>query len=156
MRCLLVIDMQEDYVGKDRNIRRYPYNCDDLIKRINKQIKNYPASDVIYITNRFFWENKKKPKKLVNGLSVVNTNIFEKRKQSCFSNEKLIEFLKAKGVDELEIVGVDGNYCVKSSALDGVKRGFGIICTIDCIGIGNKKKYRKTHNKLNNAKVNFV
>jgi len=26
MKCLIVIDMQNDYVGDSRNIKRYPYD----------------------------------------------------------------------------------------------------------------------------------
>ncbi|MFT8348372.1 hypothetical protein [Clostridium saccharoperbutylacetonicum] len=31
MKCLLVIDMQEDYVGNSRNMRRYPYKGKEFI-----------------------------------------------------------------------------------------------------------------------------
>lgn len=55
MKCLLVIDMQEDYVGNKRNKKRYPYDEKKLILNINKKISEYPAEMVFYITNKFWW-----------------------------------------------------------------------------------------------------
>lgn len=59
MKCLLVIDMQEDYVRNKRNKKRYPYDEKKLIVNINKKISEYPAEMVFYITNKFWWENGK-------------------------------------------------------------------------------------------------
>lgn len=55
MKCLLVIDMQEDYVRNKRNKKRYPYDEKKLILNINKKISEYPAEMVFYITNKFWW-----------------------------------------------------------------------------------------------------
>lgn len=62
MKCLLVIDMQEDYVGDSRNVKMYPYNTKELIDLINEKILEYPSESVIYIVNKFFWELSRKPK----------------------------------------------------------------------------------------------
>lgn len=155
MKLLLVIDMQEDYVGEFRNKKVYPYDSKNLIKIINARISQYPSESVIYITNRFFWEKRREAKKLVDKLLIVSTSIFEKRKASCFSNEELIHYLQKIHATELELVGVDGNYCVGASALDGVKRGFQILVNESCVGIGNPKKYLKTRRKLEKSNVGF-
>lgn len=94
MKCLLVIDMQEDYVGVSRNIKKYPYKTKELIHSINNRIAEYPQASVIYIVNKFFWEIGKKPKRIVEGLLVVSNHVFEKRKASCFTNNDLLEHLK--------------------------------------------------------------
>ncbi|MGE5627930.1 MAG: isochorismatase family protein [Solirubrobacterales bacterium] len=152
MKYLLVIDMQEDYVGASRNKKMFPYNAEELIQSINEKIGEYPKDAVIYIVNRYLWEFSNKPKKLVNGLLVVSNNVFEKRKMSCFSNNKLLEFLTMGNASELEIVGVDGNYCVGASAFDGAKKNFEILFNEALVGVGNKSKFEKTKNKLLAAK----
>ena len=39
MKALLVIDVQEDYFGEKRNVRRFPYHSDILVPRINQRVK---------------------------------------------------------------------------------------------------------------------
>jgi Amidases related to nicotinamidase len=156
MKCLLVIDMQEDYVGNTRNIRMYPYNAKELIYSINEKISKYPNESVIYIVNRFFWEIGKNPKSLVDGLSVISNNVFEKRKASCFSNKQLLEYLRKINASELELVGVDGNYCVGSSAIDGIAKQYKILFNESLIGIGNYSKFKKMKKKLQKIGVIFT
>lgn len=112
MKGLLVIDMQEEYIGSSKNKKKFPYQPDTLISDINKKIADYPKKAVIYITNRFFWGLSKKPKCLVKGLHVVSANIFEKRKGDSFSNPDLSSYLQDVEADEVELVGADGNNCV--------------------------------------------
>lgn len=156
MRCLLVIDMQEDYVGNSRNIRMYPYNAKELIYSINKKISEYSNESVIYIVNRFFWEIGKKQKSLVDGLSIISNNVFEKRKASCFSSEQLLEYLQKVDARELELVGVDGNYCVGASAIDGVAKQYRVLFNESLIGIRNYSKFRKMKKKLQKIGVVFT
>lgn len=156
MRYLLVIDMQEQYLGKDRNRKIHPYNEDKLINKINERIREYPRDNVVYITHRFFWEFNKKTKKLVSGLLIVSENIFEKKKASSFTNEKLCEFLIERNVTELELVGIDGNYCVASSAKEGKKKGFRILFNEAGIGVGNKNKFIKVKEELKNTGVEII
>lgn len=156
MKCLLVIDVQEDYVGDSRNIKMYPYKAKKLIHCINDKILEYPNESVIYIVNRFFWEIGRKPKELVDGLFVISNNVFEKRKASCFSNKKLLEYLEKIKASELELVGVDGNYCVGASAIDGISNQYKILFNESLIGIGNYSKFKKTKRKLEANGVIFI
>lgn len=64
MKCLIVIDMQEDYVGSSRNQSRYSYKVDTLIDNINKKISEYQPNNVMYVVNRLFWEWHTSEKKL--------------------------------------------------------------------------------------------
>jgi nicotinamidase-related amidase len=156
MKCLLVIDMQEDYVGDSRNVKMYPYKAKELIHSINDKILEYPNELVIYIVNRFFWEIGRKPKKLVDGLSVISNNVFEKRKASCFSNKNLLQYLQNVGASELELVGVDGNCCVGASAIDGINNQYKILFNESLVGIGNYNKFTKTKKKLEDMGVIFT
>ncbi|MCH5261097.1 MAG: isochorismatase family protein [Lachnospiraceae bacterium] len=156
MRYLLVVDMQEDYTGAKRNKKLYSYDTEKLINTINKRINEYPTESVIYITNKFFWEFGKGQKELVKGLNIVSNNFFEKKKKSAFSNDKLLEYLKKKNVNSLELVGVDGNYCVGYTALDGIRKGFQIICNESCIGVSDVEKFRNMKMRLSKELVQFI
>lgn len=156
LRHLLVVDMQEDYVGTKRNKKLYSYDTEKLIHNINKRINEYPAESVIYITNKFLWEFSKEQKELVKELKIVSNNFFEKRKKSAFSNDKLLEYLRKMNVKSLELVGVDGNYCVGYTALDGIRKGFHIICNESCIGVRDVEKFRNMKMRLSKGLVQFI
>lgn len=156
MRYLLVVDMQEDYVGTKRNKKIYSYDTEKLICTINKRINEYPAESVTYITNKFLWEFGKEQKEFVKGLKIVSNNFFEKRRKSALSNDKLLKYLKKMNVKSLELVGVDGNYCVGYTALDGIRKGFHIICNESCIGVRDVKKFGNMKMRLSKELVQFI
>lgn len=147
--------MQEDYVGNDRNKNRYPYKADRLIYNINKRIAEYSSNNVIYVVNKFFWEWYQSEKKIVEGLDIVSTHIFEKRKANCFSNE-LMGLLQELELDEIELVGIDGNYCLRTSALVGEKNGFKISINKTCVGVTNILKFEKTVSLLSNRGIEII
>lgn len=57
---LLVIDMQDDYVGPGKL-----HSDPALVQAVNAKIKTYSPDRVIYIVNRFFWEFGRQEKKLI-------------------------------------------------------------------------------------------
>ena len=148
--------MQEDYVGEKRDTKRYAYDTKKLISGINQRISQYPSESVIYITNQFFWEIRSASKILVNGLNVVSSNGYIKKKSSALSNIMLMQYLRKMNVTSLELVGVDGNYCVANTALDGIKKGFTILCNECCIGASNKTKFERTKLALSKKGVQFI
>lgn len=54
MRFLLIIDMQEDYMGEKRNKKKFPYDTKKLIDNVNHKINSYSKEYVVYIKNQFF------------------------------------------------------------------------------------------------------
>ncbi|MBE5851795.1 MAG: isochorismatase family protein [Lachnospiraceae bacterium] len=46
-------------------------------------------------------------------------------------------------VNNLEIIGVDGNYCVASTALDAKKPGYSVKLLCNAIGVQNKKRFEQ-------------
>jgi len=155
MKALLVIDMQEDYIGETRNVERFPYQSEILISRINQRIQDFnnERNLVIYILNRFFYQSKKFTPQLVKGLHIVSDHIFIKNRVSCFHNSELIRSLHENNVTELEMIGVDGNYCVAASARAGVKNGFPVVFNHHCIGAAKTDKLNKTINDLQDAGI---
>lgn len=155
MKALLVIDMQEDYVGEKRNVRRFPYDSETLIRRVNRRIEDCENEGdvVVHILNRLFYQSKRFTPRVVEGLNVVSDLVFIKNRASCFSNSELVRLLHKSHVTGLEMVGVDGNLCVAASARAGVKNGFSVAFNQHCIEAAKKDQLRKTISGLQDAGV---
>lgn len=156
MRFLLIIDMQEDYTGENRNRKRFPYDIEPLIDNVNHRINSYSREHIVYIKNQFFWEPPKREKSLSKGMNVVSNQIFTKRNNNSFKNIEFANFLREKNVTELEIIGIDGNYCVKATAIAASKAGYEVFLNENCIGIADAKKFRKSKMKMKRIGVRFL
>lgn len=168
MKALLVIDMQEDYVGKARNKRRFPYDSEKLIKNINSKIHEYEKNNdlVIYIRNkkknslfnRIFYKygiEGTNGVQLVKGLDIVSRYIFDKSMACCFTNTSLVTFLKENNISKIELTGIDGNACVGLSAIGGAILHFDVTILCNCTGIANPNKTDKMKSKLIKSGVKF-
>lgn len=156
MRFLLIIDMQEDYTGENRNRKRFPYDIEPLIDNVNNRIDSYSREHIVYIKNQFFWESPKREKSLSKGMNVVSDQIFTKRNNNSFKNIEFANFLREKNITELEIIGIDGNYCVKATAIAASKAGYKVFLNENCIGIADTKKFRKSKMKMKRIGVGFL
>jgi nicotinamidase-related amidase len=155
MKALIVIDMQEEYVGERRNQKRFPYDSRQLLENINKRIADYKQANdtVIYIKNK--GKSDCIPD-FASGLQLVSDLVFLKNKASCFSNLSLLAYLTDKRIKDLELIGVDGNSCVGISALDGTKHGFSITLLTSCVGVANSERFIATKEKLLKANVSVT
>lgn len=145
-----MVDMQEDYFGK-----KTKYNGkESLISNINKKIHSYLNlhNYVIYVKNK----RKTYTPDFVIGLDIGTPFIFEKEKSSCFSNTQFLDFLKNKQINEIEVCGIDGNCCVKSTAMDSVKNGYKTSISLSTIGVSNKAKFDKTIGILKNNNIDLA
>lgn len=156
MRYLLIIDMQEDYIGEKRNKKKFPYDVKTLIDNVNHKINSYSKEYIVYIKNQFLWESKKSEKLLSKEMNVVSNQIFTKRNINTFKNIKFANFLKKKNVTELEIIGIDGNYCVKATAIAASKLGYEVFLNENCIGIADTKKYEKSKTEMERMGIKFL
>lgn len=152
----MIIDIQEDYTGEKRNKKMFPYDIESLIDNINHKIDSYSKECVVYIKNQFFWESKKREKLLSKEMNVVSNQIFTKRNTNSFKNIDFAKFLKKNNVTELEIIGIDGNYCVKKTAIAASKFGYGVFLNEKCIGIADTKKYEKSKTKMKRMGIKFL
>ena len=148
--------MQEDYTGENRNRKRFPYDIEPLIDNVNHRINSYSREHIVYIKNQFFWEPPKREKSLSKGMNVVSNQIFTKRNNNSFKNIEFANFLREKNVTELEIIGIDGNYCVKATAIAASKAGYKVFLNENCIGIADTKKFRKSKMKMKRIGVRFL
>jgi nicotinamidase-related amidase len=152
-KALIIVDMQEDYVGENRNKKIHSYDVATLIENINKKIKEYSQNGyvVIFVRN----VAKEKCSDIVDGLNLINDFIFDKSKASCFSNADLLDLLAKSNITDIEFAGIDGNSCVGISALESIKRGFNTTFIFQCVGVKNVDKFEKMRTRLLNAGVNI-
>ena len=59
-------------------------------------------------------------------------------------------------VTELEIIGVDGNSCIKKTCLDAANAGYTVILNLKCTAARNKRIFEKTLIELSDAGVMMV
>lgn len=135
MKALLIIDMQEKYFKNQGYDRK-------LVSRVNKRIDEALENNetVIYILNFGKRKIDLDSYEFVAGLKVESELILSKTSPDAFTNPNLTKLLKEKSVDEVEVVGIDGNVCVYKTALGAKKNGFKVRYNEDCVDTKSKKK----------------
>lgn len=153
--ALIVIDMQKDYIGEESRHNYYP---NTLIDKVNERIAiaNNNGQMIIYVKNKGKRKKEIYISDFVKGLSIASNFIIEKGKASMFDDDIFFELLKNKDICKIETMGIDGNCCVASSALDAMKLGFSVIFPLEYIGIKDKQRFIKTKEKLIKANVEIV
>ncbi len=153
--ALLVIDMQEDYIGEKS---KYGYDSQILIDSINTRLDaaGLNSEMVIYIKNTRVLKSGRHNSELVKGLSIISDLMIDKEKASVFDNNELLKLLRMHDITKIETVGIDGNCCVASSAIDAAKLGFSVVYPLKYIGIKNKRLFGKTMERLKKANVEIV
>ena len=161
-KALLVIDVQEIFLGESHAVF-FDYDR-ELVNNINGIIEENKENMVVYIynymkqnfINKFapyhVYENTHQAEP-VKSLNIISGHKFAKYVGNAFSNPELDKFLKEKGVDMVEVVGVDGGGCVALTALSAVKKGYAVIVNDKGIGtikanLGKKKKYDEQLKRL--------
>lgn len=153
--ALIVIDMQKDYIGEESRHNYYP---NTLIDKVNERIAiaNNNGQMIIYVKNKGKRKKEIYISDFVKGLSIASNFIIEKGKASMFDDDIFFELLKNKDICKIETIGIDGNCCVASSALDAMKLGFSVIFPLEYIGIKDKQRFIKTKEKLIKDNVEIV
>ena len=145
-KALLVIDMQNDYLGPKRKTM-FSYDSAELTASVNRAIHRYQndGADILYIahilpniaTNRWFIGFSIKGSegaKLYNGLDIVSDLYFEKNLSNTYTAKRFREYMKEKQYEEVVICGLDECGCVGKTALGAAKTGVRIVMLENCIG----------------------
>ncbi len=153
--ALFVIDMQEDYIGKDS---KYGYDSEVLINNTNKQILNAKKNRemILYVKNKKSLRSGIYISDLVEGLVIESDFIIEKDRSSVFSNTEISSLLKTYEINNIKVVGIDGNCCVASTAIDAARLGYSVEVLIENIGIRNINRFHKTKDKLIKENVKII
>jgi Amidases related to nicotinamidase len=169
-KALLVIDAQEDFIGEQRNKKRFNYeDVDELVKNINDKITTYEKNndEVIYIANvlpnNFFYKKLfpygiagSKGAKFDKRIKIVSENYFEKHVGNAFQNNNLVKFIKENRIEIVELVGVDGTQCVFKTAKGARKIGLAVNILSDSVGTVNLEKFIKLSTKLKTLGVAYI
>lgn len=137
MKALLVIDVQREYMA------RYDIS---LLRRINQRIQYAIDKQelIIYVRNVRVLRNSKETYEFAENLNICSQYVIMKKKASAFSNSELLKILQQNSVSDIEMIGVDGNYCVASSARDAAKLGYNTCLSVEYIGVQNEGRFAMT------------
>lgn len=136
MKALLVLDVQKGYMKK--------YDA-DLINRINQRIQ-YAVENkelIVFVKNVKKLRSGTKIEDFAEGLNICSSNVVYKETASALSSIELLDILKRNQVTEIEIVGVDGNSCVASTAMDAQQCGYQVTLQCQYIGIQNVERFEQ-------------
>ena len=167
--ALLVIDMQNDYLWEKRK-PRFAYDTEKLTGAVNALVRRYAdeGADVIYIrhiiqnlpTNRLLFGYSiagTEGAELYSGLEKVSDLCFDKLLGDAFTNKELLEFVKARGYEELHLCGLDEFGCVANTALGAAKRGLKArILREGTATVQPEAKAAKMKEKLLSAKIEYI
>ena len=153
--ALIVIDMQADYIGKKSKNKCYPQTLIDKInERITTAIRH--GNTIIYIKNVGRRNKERYVSDFAEGLVVASDYVVEKETSSIFSSPILLKILQENEIRNIECIGIYGNCCVASSAIEASKLGFSVIFPLPYIGIKNMERFSKTREKLKKANVQII
>ena len=167
--ALLVIDMQNDYLYEKRK-RRFAYDTEGLVARVNRLIRTYSEAghDVIYIrhiiqnlpTNRLLFGYSlagTEGAELYNGLAVVSEYCYDKLVGDALSNGQLRALIRQKGYERLHLCGLDECGCVAATALGARKRGIEAEIIRDGTAtVFDGRKAARMREKLRQAGVRYI
>ena len=168
-KALLVIDMQNDYLGPKRKAM-FSYDSAELTASVNRAIHRYQneGADIIYIahilpniaTNRWFIGFSIKGTegaKLYDGLDIVSDLYFEKNLSNTYTAKQFRDYMKEKKYDEVALCGLDECGCVGKTALGAAKTGVRVVMLTDCIGRRfPTKKVEKMRSRLKEKGVLYM
>lgn len=135
-KALLVIDVQRVFTGEGHH-KLFDYR-EDLLSDINGIIEDNKDNTVIYIYNYMkrnfinklapfhMYENTSESEP-AEGLNIISEYKFVKYEGNAFSNPDLDKLLKEKGIDTVEVIGLDGGACVPMTALGAAEKGYKVI-----------------------------
>lgn len=151
LKALVIVDMQEDYIGEKS---KYKFsNKQELIQHINHRIREVEKdTTIIYLKN----SRKGFSSNLVKNLYIATNLIFIKEKSSGFSSDDFVKYISTSDMIELEIIGIDGNCCVKNTAIDAIKKNLIVTINLSCVGFINQERFLRTKQELKTKQVRIM
>lgn len=142
-RALLILDLQEGYVGAGTRRPVMDLPSTGLFGAVNRLVAWAEAGgvEVGYVTQvfAFAWlvrlHGGRAGSRVVvdRRVRLVNGNVFEKRRTDAFSSRSLEAWLEERGVGEVILAGVDAAYCVTMTARGALSRGYAVTVASDAV-----------------------
>ncbi|NME83507.1 isochorismatase family cysteine hydrolase [Clostridium sp. SM-530-WT-3G] len=172
-KALLIIDIQEDYTGINSDKKTRYSGADELVMRVNKIIEESKRNgmDIIYIKQEFagvipvlltklFSHGtaiKGKPgTEFDKRLNIISNNCFSKSVPSAFSNDELKKYLKENKIEELDVVGLDGQFCVKETIKAAIKENYHVNLISNAVLFKNENKRQDVFENLKKLGVQII
>lgn len=150
-RALIIIDIQNEFAKHIFNIKTVIKNTKKLIAYFKD--KNWP---VIYIQD--FHTDRNDPEFVKFGChAMIGTKgveyvkdlepdkkdiLIRKKRLSAFFGTKLDKILKQKKIKEIYLCGIYTEYCVLSTAIDGLTRDYEVFIIKDAVGTKNMRRHK--------------
>ena len=133
------------------NETQYSLYTDNNVKYTNDSFK-----DIVYIKNTKVLRRGNVTEEFADELNRVSDNVICKKKADAFASDELISYLNSRNISEVELIGIDGNSCIKESAKGAVRNGFAVSVVLSCTGIANPTLFVKTKEDLEKIGVRFI
>jgi nicotinamidase/pyrazinamidase len=161
---LVIIDPQNDFINKDGIYAKKHSGISQILnakEKINTLLNLHRNKKIVIVFSNY------KNNQFEEGLSICipgtdghkidididNTfTLLSKNNHSCFSSEDFKTYLEANFVNRIILCGFLAEYCVKQTAIDGLKNGYQISLLKECIGTGDDVQNRKEQMLIELAK----
>ena len=122
--ALIIVDMQQSLVDNG------PWKADELIRRVKGLVDSARAAGapVVFVADR---RVKPDPGLLPSLQSSDTDTVVEKGYCDSFLETSLDAGLKAKGIDQLVVVGVQTDYCIDTTCRSGASHGYKVLLVGD-------------------------
>ncbi|TAL37835.1 MAG: cysteine hydrolase [Spirochaetes bacterium] len=160
--ALLIIDIQNDYFPGGRFELFEAVNAADVAKLVLARFRSIMAP-LIHVRHE---SDKPGAPFFVPGTPGAEINsavtpaegetVIIKHEPSSFIGTPLEDILRKNGVTYLMIVGMQSNVCVKSTALDAVKKNYAVTVVEDAIAARSGEIHKKAVAEMKTAGVEIV
>jgi len=150
---LMIIDVQERAGSK----KDFDNDMLQLVERINEVSNQYKPRHIIYVKNaqralqislKGFSIDTLSVKDLHTHLALLSENVFVKYSASAFDSEALQNFLAARDVERICLVGRATSQCVYATALAGRELGYEISIIPELTWDKSDRKKRRVLRKM--------
>jgi nicotinamidase/pyrazinamidase len=159
---LLVLDMQEDFLGENARMPIKKDQIPAITAVVNSLIDEFEKNgqQIIYIKSEFpkiALGNKLRHFAAIKGskgtaiygkIRISGTAIFSKKEPDAFSNPELENFLVANQVKRLVITGVYADQCVQSTTLAALDRKYQVTFVRNGVGSSSEKAVNRACEKV--------
>jgi nicotinamidase-related amidase len=153
-QALLVIDIQNDFVGPEAKLPVDKAQADLMIQNANLLISEFTDrnSEVVYVVNEFSASDRianwfrngaaiegEPGAELSARIQPAGSARFPKSSSDAFSNASFDAYLRKQRITEVILLGVFADQCVLATAKGAIQRGYSVVTVSDAIASKSDK-----------------
>lgn len=154
-QIIVIIDPQYDFINPQGFYAKKHSGIDQILRareKINALLKVLPKEKTIIVFSNYRQEQFQR------GLSICIPGTLghkidldydgavpaiSKEYHSCFSSDDFRSYLESNNIKSILLCGFLAEYCVKQTAIDGIKSGYQISILKDLVGTGDDVQHKK-------------